>query len=90
MYVYHMTIYVGVQTLLTSRFGVHYPLPTGYGLLYFLALVGATYGLAWLSFNIYESRFLALKRNFEPRWAGEPSGECAPQMEHNPLKPSAV
>jgi peptidoglycan/LPS O-acetylase OafA/YrhL len=89
MYVYHVTIYYGVQALLTSRFGVRYPLPTVYGLPYFLALVGLTYGLAWLSFNIYESRFLALKRNFEPKWASDES-DGASRMEQNPLKPSAV
>jgi len=90
MYVYHMTIYSGVESLLTSRFGVHYPLPTGYGLIYFFALVGLTYGLAWLSFNLYESRFLALKRKFEPRWKNSFGVDTAPKVEHNPLKPSIV
>lgn len=90
MYVFHLSIYYGVQALLTTRFGVTYPLPTAYGLLYFFALLGVTYGLAWLSFNFFESWFLGFKRNFEPVCAKESSRDAILQMEQDPLKVSAV
>jgi len=67
--------------LLTNRFHVNYPLPTAYGLLYFAALLGLTYGLAWLSFNYFESWFLGLKRFFEPVFPEEPKALSASEIE---------
>jgi peptidoglycan/LPS O-acetylase OafA/YrhL len=81
MYVFHLGIYYGVQYLLTNRFHVNYPLPTAYGLLYFAVLLGLTYGLAWLSFNYFESWFLGLKRFFEPVFPEEPKALSASEIE---------
>jgi peptidoglycan/LPS O-acetylase OafA/YrhL len=81
MYVFHLGIYYGVQALLTNRFHVKYPLPTAYGLLYFAALLGLTYGLAWLSFNCFESWFLGLKRFFEPAFPQEPKTLSTSEIE---------
>lgn len=37
-----------------------------------------------------ESRFLALKRNFEPKWLKKPTVNVVSQMEQNPLRPLPV
>jgi peptidoglycan/LPS O-acetylase OafA/YrhL len=66
MYVVHQTIYHSVQTFLATRFALEFPLTIAQGLLYCVGSIGLTYGVARLIFNHFESRFLSLKRYFEP------------------------
>ena len=66
MYVVHATIYRGVESFLAARFGVQFPLRIGYALLYSAVSIGLTYLLARLSFKYFESRFLSLKKYFQP------------------------
>jgi len=66
MYVFHQTIYHGVQSFLAARFAVKLPLGVVSGLLYSAISIGLAYLVARLSFDYFESRFLSLKRYFEP------------------------
>jgi peptidoglycan/LPS O-acetylase OafA/YrhL len=72
MYIYHLII--GHYVLISM------PNPwqtsTAGHLSFIVASVACSYGVAWLSFQILESPFLWLKRNFEPRHG---SGMCAEQ-----------
>ncbi len=66
LYVYHAPVYFVVTYVLTSRFRTEFPLPTAQGALYVLFLMGVTYAIAWLSFQLLEKRFLSLKTRFVP------------------------
>jgi peptidoglycan/LPS O-acetylase OafA/YrhL len=66
LYVYHAPIYFIVTYILTSTFRTEFPLPTAQGALYVLFLTGASYVVAWLSFQLLEKRFLSLKSRFVP------------------------
>jgi peptidoglycan/LPS O-acetylase OafA/YrhL len=74
IYVIHQTVYYAGETFLRAR-GVAFPLPTPFAFLYAISLMTITYGLAWLSFNYFESRFLNLKRHFEPVFQKEKAEE---------------
>jgi peptidoglycan/LPS O-acetylase OafA/YrhL len=65
IYVIHATVYHAGETFLAAR-GRSYPFSTPFAFVYAITLMAITYGLAWLSFNFFESRFLDLKRYFEP------------------------
>jgi peptidoglycan/LPS O-acetylase OafA/YrhL len=49
------------------RFGVHGPLHMPYATLVTLIQISLACAVAWLSYTFLESRFLLLKRNFEPQ-----------------------
>ena len=66
LYVYHAPIYFVVTYILTSTFRTKFPLATAQGALYVLFLMGASYAIAWLSFQLLEKRFLSLKTRFVP------------------------
>ncbi len=66
IYVYHIPFFVLVSRSLSAKFGVSFPLETRYGLLYVAVVIGIIFGLAWLSYNLFESKFLELKRHFDP------------------------
>jgi peptidoglycan/LPS O-acetylase OafA/YrhL len=64
MYVFHAPLhqYVGLPVL--ARIDVQHG--TGFGLVYALALAAVTFGLAAVSYHLYEARFLALKARLAP------------------------
>ena len=74
IYVIHATVYYAGEAFLRAR-GVEFPLPTRIAFPYSVALICITYGLAWLSFHYFESRFLDLKRYFEPLFQREKAEE---------------
>ena len=69
MYIYHVPIYLVLEHVLATHFGVVFPLPLGWALAYIAALVGITFLVAKASYDWFESRILALKSHFQPRFA---------------------
>jgi peptidoglycan/LPS O-acetylase OafA/YrhL len=67
MYVYHVTVYLLADKLAT-KLGLTMPLSPIPAFLYMTALIGVTIILAKFSYEFFESRFLSLKRYFEPRY----------------------
>lgn len=69
MYIYHVPLYLVLEHILESRFGVVFPLPLRWALLYIAFLVVATFLIAKISYDLFESKILALKVHFKPRFA---------------------
>ena len=65
IYLIHATVYYAGENYLTAR-GINWPYPAPFAFVYAITLIAISYGLAWLSFNFFESWFLGLKRYFEP------------------------
>jgi peptidoglycan/LPS O-acetylase OafA/YrhL len=69
MYIYHIPIYLVLEHVLETRFGVVFPLPLGWALLYIGLLIAVTFVVAKISYDLFESKILALKIHFKPRFA---------------------
>lgn len=69
MYIYHVPIYLVSEHMLADYFGVKIPLPLGWALLYVAALIGITFVVAKLSYDCFESKILAFKIYFKPRFS---------------------
>jgi peptidoglycan/LPS O-acetylase OafA/YrhL len=69
MYIYHVPIYLVAEHVLQTRFGVRFPLPLPIALSYIAVLVGITFLVSKISYDQFESRILALKVHFKPRFA---------------------
>ena len=81
MYIYHVPIYLVLEHVLATRFGVVFPLPLGWALGYIAALVGITFVVAKISYDSFESKILALKSRFKPRFT---SVQVAPSTTYVP------
>jgi peptidoglycan/LPS O-acetylase OafA/YrhL len=81
MYIYHVPIYLVLEHGLATRFGVVFPLPLGWALMYIATLVGITFMVAKVSYDYFESRILALKSRFRPRYT---SVQVAPATRYVP------
>jgi peptidoglycan/LPS O-acetylase OafA/YrhL len=68
IYVYHIPIIWCVKKAL-HRGGISIPLPTVHAFAGLGALIGVSFGVAWVSYQLIESRFLRMKRRFEPAYA---------------------
>ncbi|MGH9615513.1 MAG: acyltransferase family protein [Acidobacteriaceae bacterium] len=68
MYIYHVPIYLILEHVLETRFGVRFPLPLPLALVYIGGLIAITFLIAKLSYDQFESRILALKSHFRPRY----------------------
>jgi peptidoglycan/LPS O-acetylase OafA/YrhL len=69
MYIYHIPIYLICEHYLATRFGVALPMPLGWALLYIGFLIAVTFLVAKISYDLFESKILALKIHFRPRSA---------------------
>ena len=69
MYIYHVPIYLIAEHILVAHLGVLLPLPLPLALLYIAALIAFTFLVAKISYDYFESRILALKIHFKPRFA---------------------
>jgi peptidoglycan/LPS O-acetylase OafA/YrhL len=69
MYIYHVPIYLILEHILETHFGVVFPLPLGWALLYIAFLIAATFLVAKVSYDLVESKILALKIYFRPRFS---------------------
>ena len=69
MYIYHIPIYLVCEHVLATRFGVALPMPLGWALPYIGFLIAVTFLVAKISYDLFESRILALKVHFRPRFA---------------------
>ncbi len=68
MYIYHIPIYAIIDRILTSRLGLQLPMPLHLALPYILFLIAVTFLVAKISYDYFESRILALKVHFKPRF----------------------
>ena len=66
IYVYHAIVYSAAFHLI-SRAGYPTAMRARYAIAFLLVNVAIVYGVAWLSFNYFESYFLHLKDRFRPR-----------------------
>jgi peptidoglycan/LPS O-acetylase OafA/YrhL len=64
MYVYHVPLIFFVRGLIGEQIGLGKNWPGSW--LFLLAMVMLTFAVAAISFNLFESRFLKLKRSFTP------------------------
>lgn len=64
IYVFHPLLRLVGQSVL-RRTG-HVPTSLGVGLAYIAVMIAATFGLAYLSYQLFERHFLKLKRHFQP------------------------
>ncbi len=69
MYIYHIPIYAIVDRILTDRLGFPLPMPLHLALPYIAFLIAVTFLVAKISYDYFESRILALKVYFKPRYA---------------------
>ncbi len=67
MYIYHIPIYLILEHILEVRYGVVFPLPLRWALPYIALLIAVTFLVAKFSYDLFESKILALKVHFRPR-----------------------
>ncbi|MGC1870141.1 MAG: acyltransferase [Acidobacteriaceae bacterium] len=72
MYIYHIPVYLICEHFLLTRFGVAFPMPLQWALLYIGFLIAVTFLVAKISYDLFESKILALKVHFRPRYAKRP------------------
>ena len=73
IYVYHAPVLALCDHFIYKRLPVAWTLNFWFGVLYFAFLIAASFFIAKLSYEHFESHFLALKRYFEPRTSGRSS-----------------
>ena len=71
MYIYHVPIYLILEHVLEARFGAVFPLPLRWALPYIAFLIAVTFLAAKISYDLFESKILALKVHFKPRYGAE-------------------
>ncbi len=71
MYIYHVPIYAIMEHLLATHLGIQMPLPLHLGLPYVGLLIAITFLVSKISYDYFESRILALKIYFKPRFAAQ-------------------
>lgn len=78
MYIFHLPLHVFLGMALIHHFAPH-PTPMQ-AIVYAIALTAVTFLLAAASYELFEKRFLKLKRKLMPTWSpeGRPSGPPAP------------
>ena len=69
MYIYHIPVYLICEHFLLTRFGVAFPMPLRWALPYIAFLIAVTFLVAKISYDLFESKILALKIYFRPRYA---------------------
>jgi peptidoglycan/LPS O-acetylase OafA/YrhL len=67
MYIYHIPVYLICDHYLRTRFGVALPIPLPWALGYIASLTAVTFVVAKVSYDLFESKILALKIHFRPR-----------------------
>ena len=68
LYVYHMPLFIVFDYVRTVLLKMPSPIRTRYAILYVPITVGLTFGAAWLSYNLFEDKFLRLKGRFSPTY----------------------
>ncbi len=68
MYIYHIPVYLVIDHFLRAQFGMTLPMPLRWALLYIGFLIVVTFVVAKLSYDLFESKILALKVYFKPRY----------------------
>lgn len=68
VYVYHVPVIWCAKKAL-HRAAISIPVPTVYAFVGLAALIAVSFGVAWVSYQLIESRFLRMKRRFEPVYA---------------------
>ena len=68
MYIYHIPVYLICEHFLETRFGVALPMPLRWALLYIGFLIVVTFVVAKISYDLFETKILALKIHFQPRY----------------------
>ena len=79
IYVYHIPIYALCDHAIGAYFGIALPMPLRFALPYVSLLMGLSFLVAKVSYDYFESKILALKVHFKPRYET-----------HVRLNPSAV
>jgi peptidoglycan/LPS O-acetylase OafA/YrhL len=77
IYVYHPAIMWSARKA-AHRAGISTPLPTLYAFAALAALIAVAFGVAWVSYRLIESRFLRMKRRFEPVYASVDEDRLSP------------
>jgi len=67
MYIYHIPVYLICEHVLATRFGVALPMPLRWALPYIGFLIAVTFLVAKISYDLFESKILALKIHFRSR-----------------------
>ena len=68
IYVYHIPIYALCDHAIDAYFGIALPMPLRFALPYVALLMGISFLVAKVSYDYFESRILALKVHFRPRY----------------------
>jgi peptidoglycan/LPS O-acetylase OafA/YrhL len=68
IYVFHIPILTCAHKAM-DRAGIHPPFPALYAFAWLAALMAVSFGVAWVSYELIESKFLRMKRRFEPVYA---------------------
>jgi peptidoglycan/LPS O-acetylase OafA/YrhL len=69
MYIYHIPVYLICEHFLVTRYGMAFPMPLRWALPYIGFLIAVTFLVAKVSYDLFESKILALKVHFRPRYA---------------------
>ena len=69
MYIYHIPVYAICGHFVATRLGLPLPMPLQFALPYIGFLIVSTFLVAKISYDFFESKILALKVHFRPRFA---------------------
>lgn len=69
MYIYHIPIYAIVDHYVAKHLGVRLPLPLHLGVFYVGMLIVLTFLVSKISYDYFESKILAWKSHFRPRYS---------------------